>query len=164
MYQPTVASLMTKMVPVPPIRDSLSEAHRWMNANRIRHLPVVDEQGRLVGLVTQRMVLAAWAKHGAPKHAMCGATVRELPVEMIMEKDVVTIAPDASVAEAARIMEARRIGCLPVVDKGKLVGILTEADFVRFARRALEGAEVPAGIERGGRLGEDRASRKMHEI
>ena len=148
MYEPTVASLMTKMVQAPPIKDSLKEAHRWMSANRIRHLPVVDEQGRLVGLVTQRMVLAAWAKHGAPKQAACGAGARELPVKLIMERDVITIAPDAPAVEAARIMEARRIGCLPVVDKGKLVGILTEADFVRFARRVLDRAEAPAGSER----------------
>ena len=156
MSEPTVASLMTRMVQGPPIKNSLNEAHRWMSANRIRHLPVVDEQGRLVGLVTQRMVLAAWAKHGPQKQAPCGAGARELPVEMIMEKDVTTIGPDAPAAEAARIMETRRFGCLPVVDKGRLVGIITEADFVRFARGVLDHAEAAVEIGRAARLGEDR--------
>jgi CBS domain-containing membrane protein len=55
-----------------------------------------------------------------------------------METDVVTTRPDVPAAEAARIIQERKLGCLPVVSGGKLAGIVTEADFVRFARKLLE--------------------------
>jgi len=57
---------------------------------------------------------------------------------MLMETNVVSIGPNASAAEAARLIDTKKIGCLPVVDGGKLVGIVTEADFVRYARKLFE--------------------------
>jgi CBS domain-containing protein len=99
------------------------------------------------------MVLAAWVSHGLPDLEPPGAVAREVPVEMIMEKNVVTIAPEASAADAARLLESRRFGCLPVVEGGKLVGIVTESDFVRFARRVLDRRPRPGarGAERNAR-------------
>ena len=55
-----------------------------------------------------------------------------------MGKDILTVDPETTAAEAARLLETFKLGCLPVVDRGKLVGIVTEADFVRFARRYFE--------------------------
>jgi len=57
---------------------------------------------------------------------------------MLMEKDVVTVSPDTPAAQAAALLERGKLGCLPVIDGGKLVGIVTAADFVHFARRFLE--------------------------
>jgi CBS domain-containing protein len=99
----------------------------------------VDGEQRLIGLVTHRKLLGAWVSHGDPTHERPRAIAREIPVDMLMETDVVTIAPDAPAADAARIIEKRKVGCLPVVDQErKLVGIVTEADFVRFARKLFE--------------------------
>jgi CBS domain-containing membrane protein len=57
---------------------------------------------------------------------------------MLVETSVLTTTPGTPAAKAARVIELRKVGCLPVVDGGKLVGIVTEADFVRLARQALE--------------------------
>jgi CBS domain-containing protein len=57
---------------------------------------------------------------------------------MLMEKNVVTVGPRTPAARAAALLETHKFGCLPVVDRGRLVGIVTRADFVRFARRYFE--------------------------
>jgi CBS domain-containing protein len=103
---------------------------------------VIDGDEHLIGLVTHRKLLAAWVSHGDPKHERPRDIAREIPVDMLMETNVLTVSPDTPAAEAARLIEARKIGCLPVVAAGKLVGIVTEADFVRYARKHLESHET----------------------
>lgn len=136
----TVREIMTTPVVTLGIGDTLLFADRLMKLGRIRHLPVVDDQMNLVGLLTHRMILGAWLDRGAP--GTLGAdrvdVAQSVPVEMLMEKSVRTISPDAPAADAAEIIERHKFGCLPVVDNGKLVGILTEADFLKFARKYLE--------------------------
>jgi CBS domain-containing membrane protein len=61
-----------------------------------------------------------------------------VPIEALMERNVLTVTPDTTAAMAAALMESSKFGCLPVLDHGKLVGIITEADFVRFARKLFE--------------------------
>jgi CBS domain-containing membrane protein len=133
-----VRDIMSSPVEFLEMGDSLDLAQHLMQAGRIRHIPVVDGEQRLIGLVTHRKLLAAWIGHGDPMHERPGEIAREIPVDMLMETDVLTTTPDAPAAKAARLIETRRIGCLPVLEKGKLVGIVTEADFVRLARKALE--------------------------
>jgi len=133
-----VRDIMSSPVEFLEVGDSLDLARHLMQAGRIRHLPVIDAEQRLIGLVTHRKLLAAWVSHGDPTHERPRAIAREIPVDMLMETDVVTIGPDAFAADAARTIENRKVGCLPVVEHGKLVGIVTEADFVRFARKLLE--------------------------
>lgn len=111
--------------------DMLSLAEQLMNLGRIRHLPVVDEDGQLVGIVSQRDLFHSGLLRalGHGKHA--AGRVRDLlPVKEVMATDVITTRPDASLKEAALLMVEKKIGCLPVVDNGRLVGILTESDFV----------------------------------
>jgi CBS domain-containing membrane protein len=138
-----VRDIMSSPVEFLEMGDSLDLARHLMNAGRIRHLPVVDGQQRLIGLVTHRKLLAAWVGHGDPAHERPREIAREIPVDMLMETDVVTTKPDASAAKAARLLETRKIGCLPVVDGEKLIGIVTEADFVRLARRFLDDRAQP---------------------
>jgi CBS domain-containing protein len=134
-----VSDVMSDVVEVLQAGDSLDLAERLMRAGRIRHLPVVDDEQHLVGLVTHRKILAAWVGHGHPLRENHRDVAREIPIDMLMDKDVVTIWPDAPAAEAARLIETNKIGCLPVVgEDGTLVGIVTEADFVRLAREHLE--------------------------
>jgi CBS domain-containing membrane protein len=133
-----VRDLMSSPVEFLEMGDSLDLAEHLMKAGRIRHLPVVDGQQRVIGLVTHRKLLAAWVGHGDPAHERPRDVAREIPVDMLMDTDVVTTTPDTPAAKAARLIETRKIGCLPVVEGGKLVGIVTEADFVRLARQLLE--------------------------
>ena len=133
-----VRDIMSSPVEFLEVGDSLDLAQHLMQAGHIRHIPVVDGDQRLIGLVTHRKLLGAWVGHVDPMHERPGEIAREIPVDMLMETDVLTTTPDAPAAKAARLIETHKIGCLPVVDKGKLVGIVTEADFVRLARKALE--------------------------
>jgi CBS domain-containing membrane protein len=133
-----VRDVMSTPVEFLEVGDSLDLARHLMQAGRIRHLPVVDSRQRVIGLVTHRKLLAAWVGHGDPAHERPADIAREIPVDMLMETSVFTTTPDALAAKAAQIIETRKIGCLPVVEGGRLIGIVTEADFVRFARQVLE--------------------------
>jgi CBS domain-containing protein len=112
--------------------DSLSIADDVMHLGRIRHMPVVDDDGLLVGIVSQRDLfrgaLARALGYGA--HAQ-QKLLGQLVVKEVMTNDPVTIGPDAPLSEAAAIMLKRKIGCLVVVEGGRPVGILTESDFVK---------------------------------
>ena len=134
----TVREIMTSVVEVLGVGDTLAAARRQLARGRIRHLPVVDGNERVVGLVTHRRILESWVSHGHPDQELPGRVARDVPIEMIMQKDVLTVDPATTAAEAARLLESFKLGCLPVVEHGKLVGIVTEADFVRFARRYFE--------------------------
>jgi CBS domain-containing protein len=127
-----VRDLMTAEVTTLGRNDALSIADDVMRLGRIRHMPVVDDDGQLVGIVSQRDLfrgaLARALGYGA--HAQ-QKILGQLLVKEVMTNDPVTVAPDAPLAEAARLMLQRKIGCLVVVEGGSLVGILTESDFVR---------------------------------
>ena len=120
--------------------DKLTLADDIMRLGRVRHLPVLDDDGeRLVGLVSQRDLFrdALAQALGYGRHAQ-RKILDSLSVKEVMTSDVLTIRPDASVVEAARLMTERKIGCLPVVENGRLVGILTEGDFVALTARGSE--------------------------
>ena len=128
-----VGDLMTREVRTLRRNDKLDVADDLMRMERIRHLPVLDDEGtEVVGVLTQRdLFRGALARAlGYGEHAQ-RKLLGQLVVKEVMTNDPVTISPDASVAEAAGLMLERKIGCLPVVDRGRLAGILTEADFVR---------------------------------
>jgi acetoin utilization protein AcuB len=112
--------------------DSARHAREIMEKRRINQLPVVVN-GRLVGIVTDRDLRDAFPSvfdaaepgaHGRPA-VTDPATI---PVEDVMTAQVLTLAPDASVAEGARLMRRERVGAIPIVDAGRLVGILTRSD------------------------------------
>jgi acetoin utilization protein AcuB len=112
--------------------DSLRTAVRLFHQKGIRHLPVVVEGKRLVGILTDRDV-----RQAAPSGA-AGQTVHEaqnilekVTVREIMTKDVVTVGPDQTVEDAALLLLSHRIGGLPVVRDGELVGIITETDILQ---------------------------------
>jgi CBS domain-containing protein len=112
--------------------EFLAELMGW---ERIRHVPVEDEKGRLVGLVSYRAVLrhlTELAKHPS-EHGTLSA-----PVSDLMRRELVTVTPDTPTLEAIALMRRHRIGCLPVVQDGHIVAILTEEDFVGIASKVLE--------------------------
>jgi CBS domain-containing membrane protein len=112
--------------------DKLTLADDIMRLGRVRHLPVLDDDDKtLVGIVTQRDLFrdALAQALGYGRHAQ-RQLLDSLAVKDVMTTEVVTIRPDASLVYAARVLTEKKIGCLPVVENGRLVGILTEGDFV----------------------------------
>ena len=132
-----VRDLMTSDVTTLKRNDQLTLADDIMNLGRIRHLPVLDDdEQELVGLVSQRDLFRGalakalgYGKHGQRK------VLDNLLVKEVMATDLVTTTPDTPLVDAAKILMTRKIGCLPVVEGGRLVGILTEADFVGLVAR-----------------------------
>jgi len=114
--------------------DQLTIADDIMRLVRIRHLPVLDDDGELTGIVSQRdLFRSALARSIGYGEVAQTRVMNLLKVKEVMTADVATIAPDAPLSEAARTMMQRKIGCLVVVEKGRVVGILTEGDFVKLA-------------------------------
>ncbi len=117
--------------------DKLTLADEIMRLGRVRHLPVLDDDDQaLVGIVTQRDLFrdALAQALGYGKHAQ-RKLLDSLAVKDVMTTEVLTIKLDASLVYAARLLTERKIGCLPVVENGRLVGILTEGDFVALIAR-----------------------------
>ncbi len=134
-----VSELMTTDVVTLMEDETLLHAQRCMERGRIRHLPVVGGDGRLVGLVTHRDLLASsFSLFAEVASAEQRRVFASLPVCDIMHRRVLSVAPDLPVADAARILLRNKFGCLPVVDEdGRLCGIVTEADFLRLTVRML---------------------------
>jgi CBS domain-containing protein len=129
-----VRDIMTKDVVTLGHNDTLRTADDLMRLGRIRHLPVVDGDGLLAGIVTQRDLFHS----GLLRALGYGAYAQQkaldsLVVKEAMRNDVVTTSPDTPLVEAAKIMFERKIGCLVVLEGDKIEGILTESDFVRAA-------------------------------
>jgi len=126
-----VRDAMTRDVRTVDRNERLSVADEIMKLGSFRHVVVLDEREAVVGVISSRDVF-----HGALAWSLgLGRSAHEkslaaYPVKQVMNTEVVTIAPDADLREAAAIMAERKVGCLPVVDGTKLVGILTEGDFL----------------------------------
>ena len=135
-YRHTVADLMTRGVEVLRRNDALSIADEVMKQKRVRHMPVLDENNRLVGIVSQRdLFRGALAKVLGDGASQAERSMATLLVKDVMQTEVETARPETPLGEAARSMVRKKIGCLPVLKEGKVVAILTEADFVGWAAR-----------------------------
>ena len=132
--------------------DSLRHAMNLVKEKRVRHLPVVDDKGRLVGVVSDRDIRAAWASSAT------SLEVRELhyllekvKIEEIMTKKVITVSPNTTIEDAALLMHDNRIGCLPVVEDDRLLGLITETDifaaFVEVMGLGTESSRIEVVME-----------------
>ena len=131
MKRKRVEDLMSRAVISLKERDIMQIAKLDMDIAGIRHIPVVDEQQRVVGIVSSSDLLQAFARHER----------RAIPVSEIMQRQVVTVHRKLPAHEAARIMRERKIGALPVLgDRDRLEGVVTATDFLRVAEQALQGA------------------------
>jgi CBS domain-containing protein len=112
--------------------DVLDLADDVMNLGRIRHIPIVEGE-LVVGVVSQRdLFYSALVKALGFKQREQKDLMRTLRVREVMSKPVITIPPDATAKEAARLMAEKKIGCLPVVEGEALVGLVTETDILRY--------------------------------
>lgn len=129
----TVDSIMTRAPRTVDRNQSLESADRLVAGSHIRHLPVVDGE-RVVGVLSQRDLFQA-ALSRALGYGSVGRArlLGSIPVKEVMSEPVVTVEADTSIRDAARLMLSRKIGCLPVVERGALVGLVTESDVVRHA-------------------------------
>ena len=114
--------------------DLIEMVAELMNWKSVRHMPVEDTKGQLVGLITSKTLLNHFTKQ-----CLRNGTEHSLTKD-IMVAQPITIGPDATIVEAMHKMRDNKIGCLPVVVKGELIGIITEMDFLRIAGRLIERA------------------------
>ena len=130
----TVADVMTRKLVTVTEKDLLAEAEQVMLRLRVRHLPVVDGNGNLVGLVSHADLLHAASTPLSDREADRNAIISLVQVGKIMQHEVLTVGPGAPLIDAGKLMWDTKVSCLPVVDPyGALLGILTEADFIRIA-------------------------------
>lgn len=131
-----VRDVMSRDVTTVERNDALSLADDLMRMERIRHLVVVDEErpGEIAGVLSQRdLFLGALARALGYGSAGARKVLETIRVKDVMASQPITIEADATLADAARRMLEHRVGCLPVTERGRLVGIVSESDFVRLA-------------------------------
>ena len=129
-----VSDLMTCKVFALQAEDTLGDVRALMHLARIRHIPVTDKKGNFLGLVTHRDLLAyavsALAEIEPEERSELESSIL---VGQIMSTDVTTVSPQTLLRTAAAMLYENKFGCLPVLEGPQLVGILTEADFLKLA-------------------------------
>lgn len=140
----TVAEIMTREPYTLGPDDSLAAARQLIAEHRIRHIPILSAEGNLIGVVTQRDVLAGTDSNvlnkpdGSSDRYVALSTIMTAPAQHVEEQD--------SLRGTAMHLQKNKLGCLPVLREGKLVGIITDSDFVAIAinlMEQLESAEPP---------------------
>lgn len=115
--------------------DAIEMAAQLMDWRKIRYTPVEDKNGNLVGLISLRLLLRHYTRKNINDN-------KPLLVEDIMIKDPIVISQEASIMDALKLFRQHKVGCLPVIEKGELVGVITEMDFLRITSRLLERLDV----------------------
>ncbi len=137
--QKTVRDIMQQKVVTISAGDTLSTVEDIMTLGGVRHMPVVH-RGVLVGVVSERDLLRAslsnLSEFGMEERR---AFLQVVEITRVMSTPPVVISPDATVAQAAQMLVEHRIGCLPVLEDGKLIGLVTDADALRYLAGPLTG-------------------------
>jgi CBS domain-containing membrane protein len=135
----TVDEMMTAGAKTLRADDNLADVHAALTRYNCHHVPIVNENNELEGLVSQRDVLRVSGSSlddtGTP------VKPEDILVREFMTRDVFTVKPETSLRKAAIYIRTQRYGCLPVVKDNKLVGIITDSDFVNIAIDLLEQIE-----------------------
>jgi CBS domain-containing membrane protein len=135
----TLSEIMTEQPFTLGPNNSVKQAMDLMQQERNRHIPIVNDQQQLLGLVTLTDILATRESKllliDPEREAEFTDSVR---LEEIMTRKVSTVSPRAGIKEAALYLQRHRYGCLPVQDKGELIGIVTESDMITVAINLLE--------------------------
>ena len=138
-----VQDIMVKEVATLDIEDELSLANDIMRLGRIRHLPVMARD-QVVGIISERdLFRSSLAQALGYGNKDSREVMRTLRIKDVMVKKVITIPPDMELKDAVAIMVERKIGCLPVVQDDKLLGLITETDILVQYCRELGGCPRP---------------------
>lgn len=125
-----VKDIMIKEVATLDVEDELSLANDIMRLGRIRHLPVVEGE-KVVGIISERdLFRSSLAQALGYGNKDTREVMKTLRIKDVMVKQVTTITPDTDLRDAVALMVERKIGCLPVVEDHKLVGLITETDIL----------------------------------
>ena len=126
-----VMDLMTQEVVTLDRNDEIALADDLMNLGRVRHIPILDEDEALAGIITQRDLFRSALLQALGYGDLAqDRALKGIRIKTVMTTDVITVTPTTPLREAAEVMTKQKIGCVPVLEEGQLVGILTEADFV----------------------------------
>lgn len=124
MSQPAISAPTTMVLP---------EARQLLRTHRIRRLPVIDADGRLIGIVTEGDINRVSDSHVTDvRDYNLYHRVVDLPIGEIMSRDPVTVTPDMQIIDVARLLLEHRIGGVPVVEDGRIIGVVTESDLFRL--------------------------------
>ena len=143
----TVSDLMTGNPETVFPDDELGEVYALMSERMIRHVPVIDSDGNIEGVISHRDLIRTALyefddlTYLDQRDALKGMLVRDV---MTTEPD--TVAPDMPLSDAGRLLLDNKIGCLPVVEGNRLVGILTEADFIKHMVTESELAQAEMAV------------------
>jgi len=122
--------------------NTLADARKMMAEHHIRHIPVLTPEGSLIGVVSQRDVLAAEDSTVLNEEGGEGSRDQYVAVSSIMTAPVQTVEEQAGLRGTAMHLQKNRLGCLPVLNDGALVGIITDSDFVAIAINLMEQLEA----------------------
>lgn len=140
----TVRAFMTSPVASIPQDSTLLEAALLLRRTGIRHLPVVDGD-RLVGIITDRDI-----NRLSPSLLMkispeeYNSIFENTPLAKVMTRNPISVSPGTSIRAAAQILQERKLGCLPVIEEGRLVGIITVTDMLGVLVQLLSDVPAPA--------------------
>jgi len=128
-----VSQLMSEKVITALSKTTIFEAERTMTTQGFRRLPIISD-GKVIGIITTMDIIRFFGSGSVFKYLQSGTIIQVLntPALEIATKNVSTITPDADVGQAAKMMREKNIGALPVVEKEKLLGIITERDFFKI--------------------------------
>ena len=137
-----IKDIMTTEVFVLHSTQTLELVRSLMRIKHVRHVPIVEQDNTFVGLMTHRDLLAQTISHLAEVDDNEQEYLdRHIHIMNIMKTDVITADPEMDVCEAISMLLEHKYGCLPVVSEGKLVGIVTEADFMKLTQKLLRRSE-----------------------
>lgn len=130
----SVKEIMTTSVVTISRDEMVSDVRRIMDEYRFRHVPVVDAENKLVGVITQRDLLRAESSSLQVSSEESKQDIEaSIPISAIMSTEIKSVSPDDSLKGAGLILQSSKIGCLPVEENGTVVGIITDSDFVGAA-------------------------------
>jgi len=135
----TVEEIMSVGVQTLNQKDNMADAKKLMTEKGIHHIPIIDDAGKVIGLVSHRDILAA--SESSISDDNDGQNSAQISIDKFMTSNVTTVDGRASLREAALFLQKHQYGCLPVVTDGELKGIITDSDFVAVAIDLLEQTE-----------------------
>jgi CBS domain-containing protein len=130
-----VSQVMSEKVVTALSKTTIFEAERTMTTQGFRRLPIISD-GKVIGIITTMDIIRFFGSGSVFKYLQSGTIIQVLntPALEIATKNVSTITPDADVGQAAKIMQDKNIGAIPVVEREKLVGMITERDFFKIIK------------------------------